>query len=240
MNHNRKKYFQEAYTIKGSHLWTIIPVGEEGRSFLQLVKEHKSTGRMIDLGCGNGKFARFFAQNGFEGYGIDYVPEAIKEAKILARKEKINNQTHFMVGNVLSMNYPAHFFDVAYDYGCWHHIPKIKWGLYLANLLKVLKKDGFFMLSVFSKNTENHFGFQPKKAKRNWLIHKKPEKLEHYDYFFTKQEIMNLFSKDFDIIKIKEKKLNLNQILQKTKLSERIKSIKHSPLFFYVQMRRKQ
>lgn len=240
INQIQKAYFQEAYKV-GNHLWHFIPPGKEAEDFLRLVKKHKSKGKMIDLGCGNGKFAIFFAKKGFDGYGIDYAPEAIKGAKDLAKKEKVGNKTHFKVGDVLDIKYPANFFDVAYDYGCLHHITKAKWNLYLKNLLRVLKPDGFFELSAFSKNRTEHFGFKPGKSKRNWVVHKHPGKFLHYDHFFTKQEIIDLFSKDFKIIKIEEKRLDLHAIFKKTKLEARIKKMATTsfPVLFYVQMRRK-
>ena len=63
---SQKKYFQEAYDDK-YNIWTTIPVGKEAEEFLRLVKKSTSAGKMIDMGCGNGKFAIFFAKNGFEG-----------------------------------------------------------------------------------------------------------------------------------------------------------------------------
>ena len=236
----QKKYFEEKYKTK-NNIWSIIPTGKEAKNFLRLMKKYKPKGRMVDLGCGNGKFARFFAKNGFFGYGIDYVLEVIKEAKKLATEDNIGKRTYFKVGDVLSMDYPTHFFDFAYDYGCLHHIKKRDWGQYLRNILRILKKDGFFMLSMFSKNTIKHFGFYPKKSKQNWVIHKEPENYLHYDHFFTKEEILNLFSKDFNFINIVEKKLDLNQIFQKIKPNEKLESTKDSsfPVFFHVQMKRK-
>lgn len=240
MKDSQKKYFQEAYDDK-YNIWTTIPIGKEAEEFLRLVKKSKPTGKIIDVGCGNGKFATFFAKNGFEGYGIDYIPSAITQAKALAKKEGVKDKTHFKVGDVLNMDYPLNLFDVAYDYGCLHHMPKTDWKLYLKNLLNILKEDGFFMLTVFSINTENHLGFIPKKAKQNWHYHKKPGNFRHYDHFFTKQEIVDLLSKDFEIIKITEEKVNFDKAFKKNKPSERMKELKPItlPTLFHVQMRRK-
>lgn len=236
----QKKYFNEKYKTK-NNIWSIIPAGEEAKSFLRLIKKYKPKGKMVDLGCGNGKFARFFAKNGFFGYGIDYSSEAIKEANKLAGEDNISDLTDFKMGDVLDMDYPDHFFDVAYDYGCLHHIKKSDWEQYLSEVLRVLKDDGFFGLSMFSKNTIEHFGFYPKKSKQNWVIHKKPENLLHYDHFFLKEEVLDLFSDDFNFINIVEKKLDLSQIFQKIKPNEKLKSIKESsfPVFFHIQMKRK-
>src|SRR3990172_5725889 len=59
----QKKYFEEKYKTK-NNIWSIIPTGKEAKNFLRLMKKYKPKGRMVDLGCGNGKFARFFAKNG--------------------------------------------------------------------------------------------------------------------------------------------------------------------------------
>jgi hypothetical protein len=71
---------------------------------------------------------------------------------------------------------------------------------YLNIIKTLLKKKGYYKLFCFSINTKFLTGHKITK-KKNWIHHN-----GHYSHFFTKQEVKNLFSKDFKILKTIEEK----------------------------------
>lgn len=169
-------------------------VGDEVKNFLKTVKRRKQRGAVLDLGCGDGKNAIFFARHGFEGHGVDSHPESIKRARAYASRTGVSESTHFRVGNVFQLPYPERFFDIAIDFGCLHHIHKNEWDRYLESIIRVLKPDGFYLLTVYSMRDKHVPG-----RKRQYVVHQ-----GHYDYFFSKKEVRDLFEKNFDIIGIVE------------------------------------
>jgi 2-polyprenyl-3-methyl-5-hydroxy-6-metoxy-1,4-benzoquinol methylase len=65
-------------------------------------------GKLLELGCGDGTFSLWFAEKGFDVYGIDISPTAIDWAKEKATTQK--SSTHFRVGSVLNLkNYTNNF-----------------------------------------------------------------------------------------------------------------------------------
>jgi len=171
-----------------------MEVTEEVKEFLKMVKRHKQRGAVLDLGCGDGRNAIFFARHSFEGHGVDSHPESIKRARAQASRTGVSESTHFRVGNVFQLPYPERFFDIAIDFGCLHHIHKNEWDRYLQSIIRVLKPDGFYLLTVYSIRDKHVPG-----RKRQYVVHQ-----GHYDYFFTKKEIRDLFEKDFEIIRVAE------------------------------------
>ena len=169
---------------------------KETLDFIEFLKKNKVKGRSLDIGCGGGRHVIAFAKTGFNSYGIDYSKKAIKLAKLDAKDKNI--KVNLKIGNVFNLPYKKDFFDVVHDTGCLHHIRKKDWPIYLKNILKVLKKDGYYKLFCFNNNTKFLTG---KKIGKNWITRK-----QHYTHFFTKQETLELFEKDFKIIKTIEEK----------------------------------
>ncbi|MCX8193917.1 MAG: class I SAM-dependent methyltransferase [Candidatus Pacearchaeota archaeon] len=145
--------------------------------------------KILDIGCGNGKHMILAAKSGIDAYGIDISPIAIKLAKKSAANKKV--KVNFKVGNALSMKFPKNYFDAIIDFSCFTHISKPYWNKYFKQVLRVLKPEGYYLLSVWSKNSSNLSeikGFNPKTSKRKWSI-TKVEGLAGslYCYYFTKK-----------------------------------------------------
>lgn len=135
-----------------------------------------STGSFLDLGTGPGTQAIELSKMGFEVTGIDISKEAIMNA------HKLDNQVKFVQDDILNIHIRRKF-DYIFDRGCFHIIEEEKRHVYLENVVKLLNKEGMLFLKCFSdKNTFTGFG--PHHISRNM--------------------IQNLFSKHFDILKIKD------------------------------------
>lgn len=199
-----KYFFEEAYKLGDKRIevglgWPIKGVSDEIKDFLIIIKKAIPTGKVLDLGCGEGRICIYFAQNDFEAYGIDFTKGAINRAKKFARETKVYSKINFQVGNVLDLSYPDNFFDVAVDYSVFDHILIKDWQLYVKNLLRVLKEGAFYILVVFSKNTEFI-----KNEKDKWYFSG-----DAYFHFFDKSDIDEIFGKYFKILKIIETKSEL-------------------------------
>ena len=69
-------FFNEAY--KGTPPWDI---GRPQAEFVRIASEGEIKGRVLDIGCGTGENAMFFAGLGLEAWGLDGAPLAIEKAK---------------------------------------------------------------------------------------------------------------------------------------------------------------
>ena len=90
-----KKFYEEDYHQKLTHhlhdfkkelreQWWINQKSEEHLYFLK--KFGKKTGKILDIGCGNGFFLKFMQEQGWEGLGIEISPLARKNALTLGVK----------------------------------------------------------------------------------------------------------------------------------------------------------
>ena len=57
--------------------------GQRARDWAQFIEENKikPPKKVLDLGCGNGKNAKWLVERGFEVYGVDFSESAIKFAR---------------------------------------------------------------------------------------------------------------------------------------------------------------
>ena len=170
--------------------------GIEGKSALNFLKKKLAVNaKILDIGCGGGRNSVLFAKNGFEAHGVDVSSSAVKLAEKLAIEEMV--KADFRAGSVFGLDYGRNYFDAFADFGCFHHLRKMQWKKYLDNVLKVLKKDGYFVLYTFSTESGKTRNYNPS-SKRNWSV-----RMNHYYHYFSMDEIRKIFSKYFRILESK-------------------------------------
>jgi len=104
-------------------------------------------GRALDLGCGEGVYAVYLAQQGFSVVAVDFVPAALDAAR--ARAEQAGVEVEFREGDVVDYEAPTAF-DVVLDSGCLHHLPKGKVSAYRSRLDEWLAPGGDYVLVHFA------------------------------------------------------------------------------------------
>jgi len=70
--------------------------------------------RLLDVGCGVGGPARYFAEHGFDVTGIDLTEEFIRVATSLTKLVRLTDKTRFQQGSALAMPFAMASFDGAY------------------------------------------------------------------------------------------------------------------------------
>jgi 2-polyprenyl-3-methyl-5-hydroxy-6-metoxy-1,4-benzoquinol methylase len=81
--------------------------------YFKEMEKFKSTGRVLDVGCGIGSFVYAAQIRGWESYGIDIGP-----AISVAKKNKLNVSQ----GNLEDMDFPENYFDVITMFDVIEHI----------------------------------------------------------------------------------------------------------------------
>jgi 2-polyprenyl-3-methyl-5-hydroxy-6-metoxy-1,4-benzoquinol methylase len=119
------------------------------RNFYQ-VKDRKSI-KILDLGCGGGATTWYLAKEGFDVYGVDGSPSAIKQASDYLRRE--NHTATLTVMDFVQLDFDDHCFDAVYDLGAIQHnriedIQKI-----YREILRVLKPQGLFFSNCINNAT---------------------------------------------------------------------------------------
>ncbi len=106
-------------------------------------------GRAIDLGCGTGTNAIFLAKLGWQVVGIDFVPEAIAQARKKAKQAGVSTRARFFVGDVTHLHdLPVQPSEFALDIGCFHGLSLKGRQEYISALAKIIMPGGRYMLYV--------------------------------------------------------------------------------------------
>ncbi|WP_420631487.1 class I SAM-dependent methyltransferase [Candidatus Leptofilum sp.] len=103
-------------------------------------------GRALDLGCGYGRTAIYLAQNGWRVDAIDFVPEAITEAKKRAAEANVAGKIQFHVGSVADLDFLTERYDLAIDIGCMHALTQPQQQAYRDGLLRLLNSSAPYLL----------------------------------------------------------------------------------------------
>jgi ubiquinone/menaquinone biosynthesis C-methylase UbiE len=191
-----RQYFRDAYRT-GRHGWAVEEPSRYALGFLPRLSKAAPGGALLDLGCGEGRHAIAAADAGLRVTAVDYEPLALLRARIYAKAHGASG-INFCAANVLDLPLPDASFDVVLDYGCLHHQRKADWPAYKAGILRVLKPEGHYILSVFSPQFRFFRG-----NNRKWHIARGA-----YRRCFTEKDIRGLFDKDFAILELVEEKGN--------------------------------
>jgi len=102
--------------------------------------------KVLDLGCGNGKFSEVF-QKEIKYIGIDNSEKMIE----IARKKY--PRVDFRVADILSLPFPENSFDKVFSFAVIHHIPSGELQLQsLKETKRILKPGGILILTVWNLN----------------------------------------------------------------------------------------
>jgi SAM-dependent methyltransferase len=183
----QKRFFRRAYET-GEHGWPAADATPQVAALL--AKLGPGRGRAaLDLGCGEGRHSILLARKGWSVTAFDYDDGALAKAKSALRRAGV--AARFVRGDALDLRFADGAFDLALDYGVFHHVLKSDWGRYRRGLARVLKPGGHLVLSVFSTKFRHHAG---ERRTRNWLVHR-----GHYDRFFERGEVGRILGESFDM-----------------------------------------
>ena len=142
--------FTERYT-NGQVPWDdVLPPPE-----VQQLVASLPAGRALDLGCGYGRTAIYLAQQGWQVDAVDFVPQAIAEAKRRATEAKAIQQIQFHVGSVADLHFANGQYDLAIDIGCMHSLSHELQTAYLKELLRLLRPGAAYLLFARLRNPDD-------------------------------------------------------------------------------------
>lgn len=106
-----------------------FPVGSQRvRVAIEMVMERlpRTTGRLIDLGCGGGDLCIVASQMGFTATGVDAAEGMIREARRKAEKlpAEVGRRITFVTGDVLDVQTGEDGYDVATALGVIEYLPE--------------------------------------------------------------------------------------------------------------------
>lgn len=129
---------------------TFRDVESENRGILEKLALPPES-RVLEIGCGTGRFARAAAAAGHQVTAVDVSPVMLDYVAQKAREEGLEGIATQHAG-FLTMDLPEGHFDAVVSTACLHHLPDLWKLMALENVYRVLKPGGQFFLGdvVFS------------------------------------------------------------------------------------------
>ena len=139
---------------------------------VKLIREHLGAlkgRRVLDVGCGKGRFARIFHEQEPEAelWGLDISPEMLKYVPM---------EIHTRAGSMTELPFDDEFFDGAYATESLEHAVEID--LAVAEICRVVKPGG--RIAIIDKNSE-HWGRLHTPEWEKWFSRKELERLLRKD-----------------------------------------------------------
>lgn len=168
---------------------------------LRFLNDYNNVGeKILDLGCGNGRFYELFKEKQVNYYGLDNSEKLIEIAK---RKYP---QASFIIGDALKMPFADKFFDKIFSIAVFHNFPSQDLRIeFLNETKKVLKPGGLLILTVWNFHQLQDYKLLIKytilkllgKSKLDWKDIFKPwaNKIERYFHWFSRGELKKIVEK---------------------------------------------
>ena len=162
--------------------------------------------KVLDLGCGNGRFFEILKDKGIDYIGVDFSEKLIEIAK------KRFPEAKFLVADALNLPFPNNFFDKVYAIAVLHHIPSKEFRQrFLEETKRVLKPGGLLILTVWKIKTKNNllsvikYTILKLIGKLDWgdTFESWDKKIQRYFHIFSKKELKRLLNEaNFKVLEI--------------------------------------
>jgi ubiquinone/menaquinone biosynthesis C-methylase UbiE len=135
---------------KAARNWLADYSDKKARDFVvQTIKNHAkltSGAKILDVGCGAGKWVNLFAEMGFETIGVDSSPWMIRLAKS-RMKTNLRDRIKFYVMNVVKLKFPDDSYDMTNCVTVLQHIfDDARWKNAVHEMVRVTKPLGYVLL----------------------------------------------------------------------------------------------
>lgn len=104
-------------------------------------------GRVLELGCGNGRNAVYMASLGCSVDAVDFSEAAIAWAK--GRVQADGPPVHYIRRSIFELDILPAAYDIIYDSGCFHHVAPHRRELYIKLVSTALKPGGVLSMICF-------------------------------------------------------------------------------------------
>jgi cyclopropane fatty-acyl-phospholipid synthase-like methyltransferase len=151
-------------------------------------------GRVLELGCGNGRNSIYMALKGCQVDAADFSEKAITWANQIAAKKQVN--VNFQCASIFTLTIKPHVYDIIYDCGCFHHLPPHRRKPYLELVANAIKPTGKFGLVCF--RPEGGSGLS------DFEVYEK--RMLGGGLGYTEEQLRYIFSRSFNILECRKMK----------------------------------
>ena len=176
----------------------LIP--SEDCVFLQKKWQAEGARSVLDLGCGLGRHAFYFAENGFSVTAVDLSEEAINY--VTEKAEEKDLRIVCKIADMTALPFDAHSFDRVFSYHVISHQDTTGVQKVIDEIARVLKPGGSVFLTLCSKE---HFAFTEEifpKLDDNTVLKTEGAEVD-VPHFFADKEIIKELFRDYRLLQVR-------------------------------------
>ena len=147
---------------------------------------------ILDLGTCGGSQAIELARRGHRVVGTEISETALARAQISADAES-GLALRFLIDDIANSQLPDDQFDVVLDRGCYHCICSFNHEEYVANVRRVLRPGGVFLLKVMSSEEPRYMSYDRVGGREVQM-----------PFHFTEKQLQTLFAPHFGIEQLRD------------------------------------
>ncbi len=171
----------------------------KGHYSLGLLDQSVKKGRLLDAGCGSGKYSLPLQMRGFEVAGVDVSLKALQMLRESSKNRELD--IGIIAGNVFQLPFVDGSFDIIWCYGVLQHLLLAEREFAIREFRRILRKEGILFLEVFGKDDMRYGGLEVEPdtfSRENGIVY----------HYFDKNEMEELL-RDFtcNIIESRKEKL---------------------------------
>jgi cyclopropane fatty-acyl-phospholipid synthase-like methyltransferase len=115
------------------------------------------SGRALDIGCGYGRAAIYMAQHGWQVDAVDFVQQALVEARKRAAQAAV--AVNFLRADITELQFLGGAYELAVDVGCSHSLSNDQLRTHHAELKRLLRADATYLLYGRLQEPDERWGF---------------------------------------------------------------------------------
>ncbi len=115
-------------------------------------------GRLLDAGCGNGKYSIPLQMRGFDVVGVDVSPDALKMATNGSVCRELDIK--FLAADICHLPLQDESFDVIWCYGVLQHLLSDEREVAISEFRRLLRSGGRLFLEVFGEEDMRYGGIE--------------------------------------------------------------------------------
>lgn len=158
--------------------------------------------KILDLGCGIGRHCIFFAENGFDVTGFDLSKNGLDKLDDIAKEKNLIIKT--IQGDNVNIPFNDNEFDAIVAYHSIYHLGSDSMTKVIKDIARILKSGGEIYFSMISKSTFSLYTWEEADIiDANTRLVKEEDGSILPHFFVNYEDIVNLFSEYFDLIKVR-------------------------------------
>lgn len=124
----------------------LMPVFRQSVEREVMFVPFRAGGRLLEVGCGNGRQLERLVRAGWQAQGVDFDPAAVNQARALGLEVRL--------GDIAEQGYADHYFDAVVASHVVEHVPEP--AAFLRECRRILGPDGYLVLLTPNASALGH------------------------------------------------------------------------------------